>query len=160
MNVKSDGSTSQLKGRFNFWYIAGGKFSRELYDGVCQRQANTAPGHGGGPVDNQGPQFTFDPSCVCFPVSSLFCVAGKCAKAFLNARSRFKTQTAYDYATAYELCAQHMQKPSKANATGTWACNGEFIWSCLSNGKDRKQAKYVDMCCSPVLLVFSIRPMT
>ena len=36
-----------------------------------------------------------------------------------------------------------MQQPSKANATGTWACNGDFIWACLSNGKDRKQARYV-----------------
>ena len=96
--------------------MAGGKFDQQaVYHGVKQHHTFTAPGHGGGPVDN----------------------AGKVAKCYLSDLSLFKRQNAYNYHTAYELCSEGMPGPKNVQKDkGTWGCNGEYVWREYSNGTD------------------------
>jgi hypothetical protein len=121
VDLETDGCASQFKGRKNFFCVAGGQFKDDAYCGMKQRHCFTAPGHGGGPVDN----------------------AGKVAKDFLNHQSASKTQSAYNYNTAYEICKKGMCGPSerKRAVTGTWGCNGEQVFGRLSNGKDESGRK-------------------
>ena len=104
-------------GRFNFYCVAGGLFSQVLYCGVRQHHNFTAPGHGGGPVDN----------------------AGKVARNYMNSRSKYlQEDLAHNYASAYQTCSKGMTEPSKHNTDkGTWGCNGVYIWKALSNGFDK-----------------------
>ena len=54
-----------------------------------------------------------------------------------------KAELIYDYHKCYEWCNKDMARPSDEwEHTGTWACNGEFHWRALSNGKDPHNAKY------------------
>jgi hypothetical protein len=120
MHLKTDGCASQFKGRFNFYCVSGGKFGGQ-YSGIKQRHNFTAPGHGGGPVDN----------------------AGKVAKDYLSRLSAHKKQTAYDYATAFRACSQGMQSPSNPSAAkGTWGCNGKHFWCCISDGTDAGKREF------------------
>ena len=117
MELESDGSTCQFKGRFNFWVVAGGMFKKSDYAGLRLKIRFTAPGHGGGCAD----------------------VQGKTAAHFLKQRPQFRGKAAYNYHTAYELCKEGMQEPSKSaeKVKGVWGCNGKFFWRVLSNGKDK-----------------------
>ena len=65
---------------------------------------------------------------------------GKAASHYLRNRPGFKLEAAYNFWTAYLICADGMQKPSQdvEKVKGTWGCNGSFFWGALSNGKDRK----------------------
>lgn len=104
-----------------------------------QSNRHTAPGHGGGPVDN----------------------AGKVIKDFLNKQAAFSlslkavprnnkgekkkrkrtSDVAYNYDTAYEkVVAKVGGYPApgkeKRRVTGTWGNNGQHFFGVLSNGKD------------------------
>jgi hypothetical protein len=118
VDLETDGSSTQFKGRFNFFCLGGGKFDKDAYCGLQQRHCYTAPGHGGGPVDN----------------------AGKVAKDYLNNLCAFKRQSAYDYLTAYDRCVEGMKAPSehKKAIKGTWGCNGELVFGRLTNGSDEQ----------------------
>lgn len=118
IEIESDGSTSQFKGRFNFWVLGGGMFSEEDYAGLRCVGRHTAPGHGGGCAD----------------------VCGKTAAAFLSSMAKFNKVPAHNYSTSYHLCQAGMPKPSrlKEQIKGVWGCNGRFFWGALSNGFDKE----------------------
>jgi hypothetical protein len=117
IEIESDGSTSQFKGRFNFWVLGGGMFSEEDYAGLKLTGRHTAPGHGGGCAD----------------------VCGKVAAAYLASMPNFDKVSAYNYSTAYDLCSAGLKKPSRPaeQIKGTWGCNGKFFWGVMTNGFDK-----------------------
>ena len=128
VSLVTDNAASQFKGMKNFFCIAGGNFPPDMYNGVTQTHSFTAPGHGGGPVDN----------------------AGKVAKDYCRKASEYRKKlSAYDYDTAYWLVSKGLthvlDDPDwkrkgvamrKKSGQGTWACNGERIFGVLSNGLD------------------------
>jgi len=96
-------------------YTAGGDpvFPLELYNGVTQAHFFTQSHHGSSCADSYG---------------------GK-AKQHLLKRSVNEGRTAWNYSSAYMNCRELKPKPHKNN-TRLWACDGEYIWGALSNGRD------------------------
>lgn len=42
----------------------------------------------------------------------------------------------YNYHECYKWCRENLPRPSVTHAhTGTWGCNGEYVWWCYANGE-------------------------
>jgi hypothetical protein len=133
MHLETDGSSSQFKGRKNFFGVAGQHrvctqtrinsttaggeptFPLHLYGGVTQAHFFTQSHHGSSCADSYG---------------------GK-AKQHLLKKSINEGKTSWNYSSAYSNCKNVRAKPKKNAHKSLWACDGEYIWGAISNGRDK-----------------------
>jgi len=111
IHVWSDGHTSTYKGSPNFGRMAAWPKER----GVKIIQNFFVEYHACGPQDNagKGPR-----------------IAMEQAIGFGNAPNL------YNYHECYKWCCRYLPHPSISHAhTGTWGCNGEYVWWSYANGE-------------------------